>query len=125
MVSDIGLHGLPVTFFYRFLGKNGLNRVLAVLKWKYDYGNEWMKYCKKSKNETFEIITMINLNWNGLVVGALITLTISFPSSPIVSYPNCDGSLSFYNLPSGHLVPKLRRIDVDATKSRRIDVNTT
>ena len=28
-------------------------------------------------------------------------------------------------LPSGHMVPKLRRIDVVATSSRRIDVNTT
>ena len=28
-------------------------------------------------------------------------------------------------IPSGHLVPKLRRINVDATSSRRIDVNTT
>ena len=26
---------------------------------------------------------------------------------------------------SGHLVPKCRRTDVDATQSRRIDVNTT
>ena len=27
--------------------------------------------------------------------------------------------------PSGYLVPKWRRVDVDATLSRRIDVNTT
>ena len=32
---------------------------------------------------------------------------------------------SFHRLPIGLIVPKWRRIDVDATSSRRIDVNTT
>ena len=50
------------------------------------------------------------------------------PSSApkLIRMESVQGVPTIYdNVPSGHLVPKWRRINVDATSSRRIDVNTT
>ena len=52
----------------------------------------------------------------------------SFPIAISVEFPSVASNVILNGrmmIPSGHLVPKWRRSNVDATSSRRIDVNTT